>query len=313
MEHHPKMRKLLFFLLAVTSLAAAGAVADGARSAATATATVKISSSGYTPATVSIALNEDVAFANTDTVSHTVDFKSMTGVKCTPNPPVVIPPGQAADCTFSSAGKFNFSDPVNKGKNFRGTVNVAQPLTSSLTATPTSVPYGRKTTLAGKIVSQLSGQSLQVLALQCGAASAKAVGSVTTTTGGAFSYQTPPLMATAYTVKAKNLTSSSVTVKVLPALRLSKVARHRYALRVTAAQSFAGKYATFQRYRAATKRWRAVRRVLLKANATGKAPTVITSAKFRSTVKARTRVRVVLGQKQVGSCYLAGRSNTIRS
>ena len=307
------MRKLLFFLLAVASLAAAGAAADGARSAATATTTVKISHTGYTPAAVSIQVNEAVEFANTDTVSHTVDFKSMTGVKCTPNPPVVIPPAQSANCTFASAGKFTFSDPVSKGKNFHGTVTVSPALTSSITVTPKSVLYGRKTTLAGKLVNQLSGQSLQVLALQCGAAAAKAVGNVTTTSGGAFSYQTPPLMATAYTVKSKNLTSGAVTVKVLPALRLSKVARHRYALRVSAAQSFAGKYATFQRYRAATKRWSTVKRVLLEADSSGKAPTVVTSAKFRATLKARTRVRVLLGQKQVGSCYLAGRSNTIRS
>jgi hypothetical protein len=46
---------------------------------------------------------------------------------------------------------------------------------------------------------------------------------------------------------------------------------------------------------------------------TGVAPTVVTSAKFRSGIKARQRVRVTLGAKQVGSCYLAGRSNTIRS
>ncbi len=56
-----------------------------------------------------------------------------------------------------------------------------------------------------------------------------------------------------------------------------------------------------------------VKRVLLRANRTGVAPTVITSAKFRSRIKAGLRVRVVLGQTQVGSCYLAGRSNTIRS
>jgi hypothetical protein len=56
-----------------------------------------------------------------------------------------------------------------------------------------------------------------------------------------------------------------------------------------------------------------VKRVLLRANGTGVAPTVITSAKFRSRLKAGLRVRVVLGQTQVGSCYLAGRSNTIHS
>ena len=93
----------------------------------------------------------------------------------------------------------------------------------------------------------------------------------------------------------------------------SGIAKHRYTVSVSAAQSFAGKLATFQRYRSTTKLWVKVKRVLLKANTTGVAPTVITSAKFRSAIRARQLVRVVLGQKQVGACYLAGRSNTIRS
>jgi len=53
--------------------------------------------------------------------------------------------------------------------------------------------------------------------------------------------------------------------------------------------------------------------VLLKADTTGVAPTVVTSAKFRARIKAKLRVRVILGSKQVGSCYAACRSNTIRS
>jgi hypothetical protein len=136
---------------------------------------------------------------------------------------------------------------------------------------------------------------------------------VTTTTGGAYTYQATPLMQTGYTVKFKNSTSSAATVKVQPGLKLSKVGRHRYALRVSAAQSFAGKSATFQRYRSTIKRWVNVKRVVLKANTTGVAPTVISSATFRSGLRAKLRVRVVLGQAQVGTCYLAGRSNTIRS
>lgn len=307
------MRKLLVLLFAVILLAATGAVADGARSAATASATVKISHTGYTPASVSITTGEDVVFANNDTVAHTVAFKSTTGMHCTSALPLAIQPAQSASCTFTSTGKFNFSDPANKGKTFHGTVTVAAPLTATLTVTPKTVSYGRKTTLAGRLVSGQAAQSLQVLALQCGASAATKVATVTTATGGTFSYPAQPLKGTAYTVKAKNLTSSAATVKVLPSLRLSKVARHRFALRVSAAESFAGKYATFQRYRAAAKRWRTVKRVLLKADTTGVAPTVVTSAKFRSSIKARTRVRVVLGQKQVGACYLAGRSNTIRS
>jgi plastocyanin len=307
------MRKLSFFLLAAAVLAAAGALAGSATSAPTASATVTVTRTGYKPTSVSIIAGETVAFGNGDTVAHTVAFKSTTGMHCTIALPLALQPAQTASCTFSTPGKFNFTDPVNKGKNFRGTVTVGQPLTASFAAAPKTVVYGRKTTLTGALVSQQAGQSLDVLAQVCGASTPTKVATVTTTTGGAFSYPALPLKATTYTVKSKNLTSSGAAVKVLPRLHLRKIARHRYLLTVSAAESFAGKYATFQRYRAATKRWRRVKRVLLRANTAGVAPTVISSAKFRSSIRSRVRVRVIVGQKQVGSCYLAGRSNTIRS
>jgi plastocyanin len=307
------MRKLLVLLLAVGSLGAAGAVADGARSAAAATQTVKITHTGYVPAAVSIVTGDSVDFTNSDTVAHTVDFKTTTGMHCTVAVPLVVQPAKSASCSFSSTGKFTFSDPASKGKKFRGTVTVAQPLTSSLTIVPKTVVYGRSLTLAGRLASQQAGQSVEILGLMCGASLSTRLATVTTTTGGAFTYPAQPLKLTGYAVKLKNLTSGSVTAKVRPMLRLSRVARHQFTITVTAAQSFAGKYATFQRYRPGIKRWRTVRRVLLRANTTGVAPTVITSAKFRSRIRARLQVRVLLGQGQVGSCYVAGRSNTIRS
>src|SRR5207245_8155688 len=104
------LRRLLVLLLGVTWLAAAGAVADLARPAATASATVKITKTGYSPTAVSIIAGESVAFANTDTVAHTVDFKSTTGMQCSSAVPLVVAAGQSASCTFSTAGKFTFSD-----------------------------------------------------------------------------------------------------------------------------------------------------------------------------------------------------------
>lgn len=306
------MRKLLLSLLAVASLAAAGAAADLARPAATASQTVTISKTGYKPTAVSIQVGDAVLFANSDTVAHTVTFKTTTGVKC-PALPLVVQAGQSASCTFSTAGKFSFSDPAGKGKNFRGTVTVATPLGTTLAVTPKTLAYGRKVTVSGALTSKLSGQPLQVLALQCGATAPTKLANVTTTTGGAFTYVAQPLKTTAYSVQEKGLTSTSVTTTVMPRLRLGKIGKHRYSLHVSAGDSFAGKYATFQRFRKATKRWVKVRRVLLQANATGVAPTVVTSAAFRSGIKSGVKVRVTLGQKQVGSCYLAGRSNTIRS
>lgn len=308
------MRKLFLLLLTFASLAAAGAAADQASPAAAAIPTVKISKTGYTPTSVSIALGEAVTFANTDTVAHTVDFKTATGVHCNrATVPLVVQPSQSATCTFSTAGRFAFSDPANKGKNFRGTVAVSKAPAVSLAAKPASVVFGRKATLSGTLGSLQAGQSVQVLAQQCGASTATPLGNVTTTTGGVYSYQPLPLKQTVYTVKFKGSTSRGATVKVQPRLQLSKVAKHRFRLRVSAAESFAGKSATFQRYRPTLKRWVKVKRVLLQADKTGVAPTVISSAKFRSALPARQRVRVTLGAKQVGACYLAGLSNTIRS
>ncbi len=105
--------------------------------------------------------------------------------------PLVIPAAGSASCTFSSAGKFKFSDAANNKKAFHGTITVALPLVSSLSVTPKAVVYGAKSTLTGKLASGLSGQQIKVQALACGDTS-KVVATVTTTTGGAFSYQAQP-------------------------------------------------------------------------------------------------------------------------
>ena len=308
------MRKLLILLLTAVTLVAAGAGANAARSAATASQTVTISGTGYKPTAVSIFVGDTVVFKNGDTVAHTVDLKQTTGLNCSVALPLAIAAGKSASCAFSTAGKFPFSDPAHKGRSFRGTVTVDTPLTAGpLTVSPKTVVYGRKATVAGTLASKQSGQSVQVLATECGTTTSKIVATVTTTTGGKFSYAALPLKKTAYTAKSKSSSSPATTAGVQPRLVLGKVAKHRFSVHVSAAQTFAGKVAIFQRYRKATKRWVKVKRVTLKANTTGVAPTVVTSAKFRSGIKTRQRVRIVLGPKQVGVCYAAGRSNTIRS
>jgi len=298
------MRKLL--LLAVVTVLA---VAVG--SAAAKTVVVTITKAGYVPSSISIAQGDTVQFTNADTVVHQVTFKSTTGVTCAPSP-LVLQPAANGSCTFANAGTYTYSDPNAKGNTFRGTVTVAAaPASLSLAAKPVLVIYGGSSVLSGRLSTATSGDNVDILAQGCGAPSATKAATVQTTTGGSYTASVKPLLNTAYTAKSKALTSTAVTVRVRPRLRLGKVAPHRYTLRVTAAASFAGKYASFQRYNATTRRWVAVRTVLLKANATGVAPTVVTSASFRSTAKTGLRVRVTLGQAQVGGCYAPGLSNTI--
>ncbi|MBA3347316.1 MAG: cupredoxin domain-containing protein [Actinobacteria bacterium] len=299
------MHKFLLAAVAATALAFAGTV--GAK-----TVVVSITKNGYVPNTMTIASGDSVQFTNADTAVHQVAFKPTTGVTCTPNP-VVVAPAQTATCTFATAGTYTYSDPNVKGKTYRGTVVVTGAAATAVTlaAKPLLVVYGGKSTLTGTLANQRAGENVDILATSCGQTAAAKVTTVQTTTGGAFAAVVQPLNRTVYTAKVRNSTSPGVTVKVRPRLRLGKVAAHRYTLRVTAAQSFAGKYGTFQRYNGTLKRWVNVKRVLLRANATGVAPTVATSASFRATVPVRARVRVTLPQLQVGACYAPGLSNTI--
>ena len=301
-------RKILITAVTVMSLVIVGV-------AAAATVPVSITKNGYVPNAATIAAGGTVQFTNSDTVGHQVVFKTMTGVTCTPNP-LVLQPTQTGSCTFASPGSFTYSDPNVKGNTFRGTITVTGQVpaeTLTLSAQPKAVVYGSKVTLTGTLSTQKVGENVDVLATPCGQTAAAKVTTVQTTAGGAYTAAVAPLKNTVYTVKVKNTSSKAVTVKVQPRLRLGKVAAHRYSLRVFAAQSFAGKYGTFQRYNTTLARWVNVKRVLLRANSTGIAPTAISTVSFRSTVPSRLKVRVVLPQLQVGGCYLPSRSNVILS
>lgn len=298
------MRKITLLVIALICVITAG-------SAVAKTVNVSITKNGYVPSSLTIAQGDTVQFTNSDTVAHQVTFKSTAGVTCTPNP-LVLQAGATGTCTFGQAGSYTYSDPNVKGNAFKGSVTVtAAPQSLSLTAKPVLLIYGGKTTLSGILSTQKVGENVDVLTQQCGASTATKLTTVQTTTGGAYTTSTQPLMNTAYTAKDKALSSTAVTVRVRPLLRLRKVAAHRYALRVSAASSFGGKYASFQRYNGTLHRWVAVKTVPLRASTAGIAPTVVTTASFRSTVKSGLRVRVTLAQAQVGSCYAAGLSNTI--
>jgi plastocyanin len=299
------MRKILLTTIALSSLVLVGAVAAK-------TVTVSITKNGYVPSTHTIAVGDTVQFTNGDTVAHQVTFKTTTGVRCSPSP-LVLQPAQAGSCTFAAPGSFTYSDPNVRGNTYRGSITVtgtAPAAGLTLAARPAIVVYGNKTTLSGTLSSQRAGENVDVWATACGKTAAK-VATVQTTTGGAYVAGVKPLLNTAYTVRVKNTTSPAVTVRVRPRVRLAKVAPKRYTARVFATRSFAGKSASFQRYNGTLRRWVTVKRVLLRASSTGVAPTVITTAAFRSTLPAGTRLRVTLPQLLVGSCHAPGLSNVV--
>jgi len=180
-------------------------------------------------------------------------------------------------------------------------------------SSPQIVVFGGHATVSGTLSSGQTGQNVQVLGQKCGAGAAKAVGSATTSSGGAFSLSVLPTENTVYSAKLKGATSNTTNVQVRPRLQVAKIARHRYTVRAFAGTSLAGKYVSFQRYKASLGTWVRVRKVTLGPGTGGVTPTVVSAASFRSGVRAGLRVRAAMPQAQAGSCYLGGISNTIRS
>jgi plastocyanin len=300
------MRRLTLILASLSVLVAAGG-------AGSKTVAVSITKSGYVPNALAIGQGDIVQFSNADTVAHQVTFKSTTGVTCTPAT-LVLAPTATGSCTFQNAGSYSYSDPNSKGHTYRGTVTVtAAPESVTLQAAAAIVTFHASVAISGQHAPVKAGDSIDVLAQQCGATAPTKLVTVLTTATGSFSTSAQPLMNTAYSAKTKSATSAAATVRVRPLLRLTRIAPHKFSLRLTAAQSFAGAYASFQRYNGVLHRWVAVKVVPLRAGAATPAPNVATAASFRSTVKTGLRVRATLAQRQAGSCYAAGVSNIVRS
>jgi plastocyanin len=272
-----------------------------------------ITKTAYAPGTASLSTADTVKFTNNDTTAHQVAFKPASGVTCSPSP-FVLQPAQSGTCTFTSAGTFSYSDPASTA--LQGSLTVSEPAPPTrvtLFAQPDAATYAGKVTLTGELSTRKAGADVAVIATPCGGSEATKAATMQTTSGGEYTIDLRMARNTVYTVQVGATKSDPVGVKVRPRVRLGRVGAHRYSLRVFAAQKFAGRYATVQRYDAGRGRWVFVKRVLLHSNSTNILPTVISSVAFRSTVSPRARMRAILPQLQVGSCYLPGTSNVIRS
>ena len=291
------MRRLFIAVAAALALTALG-------TATAANQTVTITRNGFVPADVTVNVGEMVTWRNTDTAAHQISFGQTP---CN----LVIQPNQSASCTFRSGGRFNYQDRSTQPR-FRGTVTVTGARASvTLTAARATATFRAPLTLSGVVSSQAAGESVTINAQECGKNSFTRVGSVNTAASGNWTFGVRPTINTVYRARWRTNDSATVTVKVRPAIRLTRVGR-RFTAQVTAAQSFTGKTIALQRYRTAVRRWATLKRVTLGASTTPTAGTFVTTARFRSTVRRGWRLRVLLPQAQAGTCYLAAPSNTLR-
>jgi hypothetical protein len=162
------------------------------------------------------------------------------------------------------------------------------------------VVAGHYVKLSGTVSGGQTGVSVTVLAQAFGASAQTQVATVLTGAGGAWTYLARPQIETAYQASASGGTSASFTIGVQPAISLQLITGARFATRVSAASSFAGKVVQLQRL--SGKRWVTVKRAPLN-------PGAVFAAK--ALPRGLSKIRIAFSVNQAGPGYLAGFSRTL--
>ena len=195
-----------------------------------------------------------------------------------------------------------------------GPASAAPPVTLTLAASAPTVTYGAPVTLSGVLSTQKTNQAIAIQATECGSTKQSRVTTLKTVANGAFTGPVTPTIGTSYQAVFKGTKSPAVAVAVRPLLELTKVATGSYTAKATAGQALTGKFVLFQRYKKLLKRWVQVKRLVLGAAVPGTTkPAMVSSVAFKAKLPRGTRVRLMITVKQVGPCYLAATSKSLRA
>jgi plastocyanin len=292
------MRKfIVFFAVAAVMAIPAQALA----------ANITISTVGFVPASLTINQGDTVTWTNTDLATHQVVSKKA-GLSSP-----MLATGQTFSFAFTKAGNFAFEDASAKKVNGtivvkaapKAAVNAAAVSAASMTlkASTLQVVYGARVTLSGTLASKQAGEKVTVLAQPYGEPSFKTLTTVTTGTGGAWSYVAKPTIRTAYEGRWKTVTGPATTVGVRPLVSLRLITGQRFATKVVAGRSLVGRSVQLQR-KSPFGQWVTVKRTKLNASST---------AIFRAALlpRGKSTLRVAISVNQAGAGYLGGMSRTI--
>jgi plastocyanin len=287
------MKKLFLPFVAVAALAVGAAPATPA---STATATVQIKRSSFSPTTVTIKTGDTVKWVNTDTRNHQV--VSNNGSFVSP----ILGPGKSYSHRFNAAGTYRYHDGLNAA--VRGTVKVnGPPPAVTLGASIPIITYGQQVVLSGTVSNGNSNEKVTIYQQPYPQTSFAEMTTVLTAAGGAWSLVlTPsPKILTQFQAKWNGRTSVTVGVQVRPRIRLSH-RNGRFFTAVQSATSHAGRSVLAQRL-SRFGQWVTLKKVRLGGKST---------AAFRLTLpKGKSRIRVAMSVNQAGAGYLAGYSPTI--
>jgi plastocyanin len=287
------MKKLLLPFTCLLALAGAAPASPQG----TATKTVKITRTAFSPTKVTINAGDLITWVNSDTLKHQV--VANNGAFVSP----VLGAGKSYTFTFRAAGTYNYHDSLYP--SIKGTVVVnGPPPAVTLGASQPIIVYGGSIALQGQVTTGQVNQQVSIWAQPLGQASYAQVATVLTTTNGVWQYVgVKPQLLTSYQARWGSRASQAVTVAVQPQIGIGYSHGYLYT-RVKAATSFARKTVALQRL-SRFGQWVTIR--LLKL---GKRSGRIVRI-GPSLPRGKSRLRVTMSVNQAGPGYLAGFSPTI--
>ena len=174
--------------------------------------------------------------------------------------------------------------------------------TVTLVASIPQVVYGTTTILSGALSTKQVGEKIAILAQRYGDTKFAALATVTTTTGGAWTYTAKPTIGTSYQGQWKNTISPTLAIGVRPLGAFHVLTANRFSTSQLADRSFAGKIVQLQR-RSSLGQWVTLKRMQLNGSS---------ASIFRPALPmGNSSLRVAMSVNQAGPGYLAGISRTI--
>lgn len=285
------MKRALMIVAAAFTLTSAGF----ALAALSATKTVNIRSTGFSPKNVTIAGGDTVRWKNLDTVRHQV--VANNGAFASGQ----LPHNGIYAKRIDVPGTYRYHDALHPA--LTGSVKVVGPPPAvSIRASVPIATFGDQIHVAGAITPAAVGDTVSIWAQPSGQASFVKVADVQTTTNGIWDFITSPQLLTYYKATWRGKTSAIVGVAVAPKLKLVKVGRW-FVVHAQPAGSFGGHWVYAQRLNRFGE-WVSLKKVTLNRQSAKR-------FKLKMLPQGRNRVRVYMTTNQAGSGFVFSSSPTL--
>jgi plastocyanin len=254
---------------------------------------VRITASGFNPASVTIQNGDTVVWTNTDKSAHQIvadngSFRSDS-----------IPPGGRYEHQFLTGGTYAYHDAVRT--NRRGSVIVRATRSVTIDSTKRVLTYNNYVVLSGSVSSGKAGEQVVIRQKPQGVDIYLRVTTVTTTDNGLWRVRVRPRRNTVYQAVWQNVPSADRQVFVKPLLRLTQSAPARFVVGLHAQQRLHARV-VIQRWSRAKHRWfglKTVRLTIFRGGATS----MTSIAVFRLSVRHGTIIRAFVARNQLQPAY----------